>query len=186
MVTFSPDYDLRLLAAAEKKVDAVVACSADTLPEEARCKFSVTSQINQLSSCMLRSFYIYGVIPTYGPKKISNFVDVLNEKNAIFWALSPIWGGRGDLFLKFFKRREKSKTLGEVKYFRGGEGKKGKYLVSEGEEKVGKYLVSKGEEEQRMKRRKISYRRQDCCGTDVWTDIDGKCCPKAILQKILI
>ena len=119
------------------------------------------------------------------------------RKSAILWMSSmkktqsfghypQFGGGRGDLFLKFFKRREKSKTLGEGKYFRGGEGKKGKYLVSEGEEKVGKYLVSKGEEEQRMKRRKISYRRQDCCGTDVWTDIDGKCCPKAILQKILI
>ena len=90
------------------------------------------------------------------------------------------------MFLKFFKRREKSKTLGEGKYFRGGEGKKGKYLVSEGEEKVGKYLVSKGEEEQRMKRRKISYRRQDCCGTDGWTDIDGKCRPKAVQGRIVI
>ena len=60
-------------------------------------------------------------------------------------------GGRGDLFLKFFKRREKSKTFGEGKYFRGGEGKEG----GEGEEKVGKYLVSRGEEEQRRTRRKI-------------------------------
>ena len=46
--------------------------------------------------------------------------------------------------------------------------------------------IWQGEVEQRMKRRKISYRRQDCCGTDGWTDIDGKCRPKAVQGRIVI
>ena len=112
VVAFSPDCDLRLLAAAEKKVDAVVACSADTLPEEARCKFSVTSQINQLSSCMLRSFYIYGVIPTYGPKKISNFVDVLNEKKRNLLGIIPnLGGGGGTCFSSSLREEKRAKHL---------------------------------------------------------------------------